>query len=238
MASRPACRSPTFGSACACISTRWSRHNATASPPASSISGVDIGLPSGAIGRPLSTIIDVSLLRNTSSMKWLIEKQTRWSLSPHPRCGKPIQKSRPWLVAGFTRYSRKWPCTSNTNSLPASAARAASGSVDAVGGMANVPPGLRPFVARIASSEHAFNARSVVAAPHTDMRNERRDTPSERALRSQSSRARRIVSSTTARARHRVVLAVRARPELDRQTWIFLTPAAHRSHGSDGAPRA
>ena len=47
-----------------------------AGAPGPSISG-DSGLPSGAIGSADSTTIDVSLRRNTSSMKWSIEKQTR-----------------------------------------------------------------------------------------------------------------------------------------------------------------
>jgi hypothetical protein len=53
------------------------------------------------------------------------------------------------------------------------------------------------LVARVASSEHAFSANSVVAAPHSDSKNLRRDTPTRRALRSQSERARRRASLTT-----------------------------------------
>ena len=58
------------------------------------MSSVDIGLPSGAIGSVDRITIDVSLLRNTSSMKCVIEKQSRWSCSPQPRWGNPVQKSR------------------------------------------------------------------------------------------------------------------------------------------------
>jgi hypothetical protein len=100
----------------------------------SSISPADIGLPSGSIGSAESTTIDVSLLRNTSSMKWVIEKHVRGSSSPQYCWGKPSQKSRPCCAAGFTRYSRKCPWTSKTNSVPASASRAAAGSVVAVVG--------------------------------------------------------------------------------------------------------
>ena len=47
IASRFACRSPTFGRACDCSSTRSSRHRAPATRRASSISDADIGLFSG-----------------------------------------------------------------------------------------------------------------------------------------------------------------------------------------------
>src|ERR671910_450742 len=100
IASRLADRSPTFGSAWAWSSTRWSWHRPSATRRVSSISSADIGLPSGAIGSAESTTMEVSLLRNTSSMKWLIEKHARGSCSPQPRCGNPVQKSRACRVAG------------------------------------------------------------------------------------------------------------------------------------------
>jgi hypothetical protein len=60
---------PTLGSACAWSSTRESPHNFSAIRRASSINAADCGLLSGAMGSPDKTIIDVSLLTNTSSKK-------------------------------------------------------------------------------------------------------------------------------------------------------------------------
>ena len=95
MASRFAERGPTFGSACAWSKTRDSpTHRIRRSGAPRSSTRSTAGCDSGAIGRPESTIIDVSLLRKTSSMKWLIEKHSRGSDSPHWRCGNPVQKSR------------------------------------------------------------------------------------------------------------------------------------------------
>ncbi len=69
----------------------------------------DIGLPSGAMGNADRTTIDVSLRRNTSSMKWSTEKHTRGSASPHCCCGKPVQNSRPCCVPGSTAVVQEVP---------------------------------------------------------------------------------------------------------------------------------
>ena len=202
---------------------------------ASSMSAADIGLPSGAIGRPSSTIIDVSLLRNTSSMKWLIEKQTRGS----SLAALPLREARPevaTLAGGRVAAVLEEVALDVEHELVAGqrgARRVGIGRSPSVG-MSKVPPGLRRFVARVASSAHTFSARSVVAAPHSDRRNcAARDSELDGValavvLRAPDGRF------GNGRQRDRVELAVRAGPELDRQTRVFLTPAAHRPHRSDG----
>ena len=131
-------------------------------------------------------------------MKWFIEKHDALVALAAPA----LRESHPEVAAlAASRGSRgtrgSGPARRRRTRCRRARRARRPGSVDAVVGMSKVPPGLRPFVACIDSSEQALSARSVVAAPQTDKRNERRDTPSNRALRSQSSRARRIVSSTT-----------------------------------------
>ena len=95
MASRLADKAATLGSACACSRTRSSWHKRSAMRRVSSITSIESGLPSGAIGSAESTTILVSLLMKTSSMKWLIEKQARGSASPQFCCGKRLPEPRP-----------------------------------------------------------------------------------------------------------------------------------------------
>ena len=118
--------------------------------------------------------------------------------------GNALQNSRPCTVPGSTEesrppYSRSVPARRRRTRSPASAARAASGST-AAGGRHRERPARACGAPswRVDSSEHALMARSVVAAPHSELQ-EAGVATRRCAARwsSQSCRARRCASRAT-----------------------------------------
>ena len=150
--------------------------------------GRHAGCPPGAIGNADSTTIDVSLRRNTSSMKWSTEKQTR-------RIGLAallLREAGPevpaLLRAGLDRVVEEVPLHVEHELVPRER-RACRVGIDGRGRRHRVrAAGLASHRLRASTPPSSALIASSVGrrAARASARNRRRDTPVRRALTSQS----------------------------------------------------
>ena len=200
------------------------------------MASIDSGSAAPTTGMAEITATAVSLPASTRSRQYSAEKQSIGSSSPHAPCGKPVPQSPD---------SRKWVCTSTTTSVasagsvdavvvgdvvggavPCTVVVASSGSVAAVCGTLNTPPGSVPSDADF-SSLHACRTARPDAMPGRREQEPapRPPVPAGVQVGCGARPAHRLAAQVVERRRQ--VLAVRARPQLQRQSGIVVVTRTH-----------